>query len=525
MQYQFKNRPISKPFGGATVRNAAGGHGFAIDPMVALRRWLIAGSVSNTFYEDAEDLTDYGLELVRYAAKDNPTKLYQLILESARTAVKYNTALLALAQLSRTPGEVPRSSVVELSGDVIKTASMLYEYLGYYKALGKGWGSKRNIVHGVIAEFLGMPAKVLEYQFVKYRQREGFSARDVLRIAKPSASDRAGKESLYAWVTGHGERNMGDIPQAAAFDKILYSIDMADETLAGIIAEHRLTRDMVPASVVPGKKSWEELYKNMPAGATLRNLGQLTAQGVFKYGWALDVLESKLGALRYTHPVEYVKSAAAYMQSGLVERKGGVTWKTDHNVVRRLSSAYETLYQLGVKPLAVSVAHFVDISGSMQSGLSPLPPVTQAMIAAVNSTRRDKRSTVIGFHGSVSDVSHVMNYGLKDLVDLGEDRSIDWGGTTNAGAPLEMLIANRAKFDVIVYWTDLQSWQGHHPWELVQKYRQMVNNAVKVIYVALVPSCDGATLADPDDPLQYTIGGFSGNMAKVLDMIIDGGIE
>jgi 60 kDa SS-A/Ro ribonucleoprotein len=96
------------------------------------------------------------------------------------------------------------------------------------------------------------------------------------------------------------------------------------------------------------------------------------------------------------------------------------------------------------------------------------------------------------------------------------------GQGTNLGSAIQYAIDKEIKADVLVFWTDGQSWQGNHPSLLLNDYRKKLNPDAKAIYVILGAYSDKTTLAKPEDKNAFDIAGFSAESVKLVQMIADG---
>ena len=64
-----------------------------------------------------------------------------------------------------------------------RTGTHLFQFAAFVEGF-RGWG--RSLRRAVGRWYAGQPVDALAYQAVKYRQREGVSHRDLLRLAHPA---------------------------------------------------------------------------------------------------------------------------------------------------------------------------------------------------------------------------------------------------------------------------------------------------------------------------------------------------
>jgi len=153
----------------------AGGFAFKTDPFQALKRWLLTGSMGNAFYQGKQEMTEENVKIFLECAKSDPDKVGDLILYASKKGISVHTPIYALVWLS-TRG---KPAFRKIFNAVIRTASHLYEFFSYLKGVrGKG-----TVIHKAVKGWLdNKSVQELEYQFLKYQNRYGFAARDILRI-------------------------------------------------------------------------------------------------------------------------------------------------------------------------------------------------------------------------------------------------------------------------------------------------------------------------------------------------------
>jgi len=94
-----RTTPQTQPTNPRQIRNAAGGHGFAVTDEVRVRRFLTLGTDGGTYYASAPALTHDTASVILTAARDRATWLTAEIVAISTTgrAPRPNPALFALA--------------------------------------------------------------------------------------------------------------------------------------------------------------------------------------------------------------------------------------------------------------------------------------------------------------------------------------------------------------------------------------------------------------------------------------------
>src|SRR5690242_12722987 len=93
------------------------------------------------------------------------------------------------------------------------------QFASYAQGFG-GWG--RGMRRAVGTWFNSRPAAELAVQLARYQSRDGWSNRDLLRLAHPRAASPS-HDHLFAWAV------TGELPAGAAADPALALIAAIDE--------------------------------------------------------------------------------------------------------------------------------------------------------------------------------------------------------------------------------------------------------------------------------------------------------
>jgi 60 kDa SS-A/Ro ribonucleoprotein len=166
------------------VTNAAGGYTFMVDEHARLHRFLTLGTEGGTYYTNARELTRDNAEVVFRAAATDPVGLVRQIVEvsTAGRAPQQNPALFALAIAASADDVDGRRAALAALPEVARTGTQLFLFACYVEQF-RGWGP--TLRKAVAQWYTEMPVDKLAYQLVKYRQREGWSHYDLLRLASP----------------------------------------------------------------------------------------------------------------------------------------------------------------------------------------------------------------------------------------------------------------------------------------------------------------------------------------------------
>jgi 60 kDa SS-A/Ro ribonucleoprotein len=188
--------PQSAPIpGSGQVPNSAGGHVWAVDDWARLRRFLILGTEGGSYYASESTLTRENADaLGRCLAEDGPRTVAEIVRVSDEgRAPKNDPAIFALATAAGSSDEATRKAALEALPRVCRTGTHLFRFATFVEGF-RGWG--RSLRRAVGRWYAARSAESLAYQAVKYRQREGVTHRDLLRLAHPAERVSAGNPQL-----------------------------------------------------------------------------------------------------------------------------------------------------------------------------------------------------------------------------------------------------------------------------------------------------------------------------------------
>jgi 60 kDa SS-A/Ro ribonucleoprotein len=294
--------PQSSPIPGMPdmVQNRAGGWAFEVGDRELLERFLVTGSVAGSYYADARSLTVPVLDcLDRLLESGEGPWVVQKIVEisEAGRAPKQDPGILALAiTLLTAPDEATRTLAADAAPRVcrtVSTAASLAEAMRGLRPLPGAEGrrcakppvkgrAQRRAIAGCFASWAEIPSR-LAYQLVKYRQRGGWSALDLARLSH-FRSDDPDVDRLVSWL--HGRRVDGLPAQVLAYEGVRRLAEVggpdATEMIAELVRRWRLPWECVPTEYGAKAAVQRALFESMPMTALVRQLGRLTAAGVFE---------------------------------------------------------------------------------------------------------------------------------------------------------------------------------------------------------------------------------------------------
>ena len=526
--------PQSEPIMGREdemVKNSAGGYVFPVDDFVRLRRFLVLGSEGGSYYAEERQLTVENAKCVRRCIDTDGERTVDVIVDVSFNgrAPRNSTAIFALAMAAAFGNEATRKKAYGELPNVARTASMLFEFVSYRDDMG-GWGRgfKNAIANWYENQFSGEnPDRNLAYQLLKYRQRNGWTHRDLLR--KAHVVPAFGDGSLLKYVV---KNEVPEIPLVQAFVKAQTA---EPKDLVDLIQNEGLTREMIPSEHLNKPDVMRALFKTMPMTALIRNLGNLTKAGILQPMGGEENAEviRRLGnrdilKRARIHPLTLLNALQTYRSGrGL---RGSNSWTVVPQIVDALDNAVALSFDL-VEPTGKRFYLGVDISGSMGSRIANMSLSCRdaAAVMALVIAKTEPNYFIGGF-GSGGSLFFLRrrnpDEGLDGFVDLGitagdsiksavdKTSRLPFGGT-DCAIPMLHALKHKIPVDCFVVLTDSETWAGQiHPRVALQKYRNEMGIASKLIVVSMVPN--EFSIADPADAGMLDVVGFDTSVPQVM---------
>jgi 60 kDa SS-A/Ro ribonucleoprotein len=516
--FSLRRTPQSAPVAG-TVPNSAGGYAFPVDDWVRLDRFLILGSEGGSYYAAERTLTRDSAEAVmRAIAADGPRAVARIVAVSqSGHAPKNDAALFALALAASAEDLATKQAALAALPKVARTGTHLFQFAEAVQGQ-RGWG--RGLRRAIGAWYLDRPVGDVAFQSLKYRQRNGWSHRDLLRLAHPETVEPARKD-LFDWIV---RDSVGaDLPPIVSAALALAKAGDA-RTAAELILRHDLPREAVPTALLNEPAVWEALLQRMPLTALIRSLAKLTAVGVVKpLGDSLPLVLSALGdpariAKARLHPLAILVALRIYAQGH--GDKGGLTWDPAQPVIDALNAAFYTAFRL-VEPTGKRLLLALDVSGSMASGRiagSSLTPREGSAAMALMTAATEANTHIVGFTAAEGGRQLRAGYQPTRLTPLPLSPSMRLDdtvtavsglpfGATDCALPMLYALDRGLKVDAFVVYTDSETWAGQiHPVQALRQYRERTGIAAKLVVVGIVSN--GFSIADPADAGMLDVVGF-----------------
>jgi 60 kDa SS-A/Ro ribonucleoprotein len=504
--FSTRRTPQSESLPGQ-VPNSAGGHSFEAGDWARLQRFLVLGSEGGSYYATEHKLTRENAQAVlRCITEDGPRAVREIVaISQDGRAPKNDPAIFALALAASADDEHTRRAALDALSDVCRIGTHLFTFASYIENF-RGWG--RGLRSAVARWY---ERDDLAYQLIKYRQRGGWSHRDLLRLAHPSPTP------LLAWAAGK---------PAEGLPELILAFEMAQraqtprETAKLIRLHPSLPREALNPEHLTSIEVWDALLdQGMPMTALIRNLATMTRIGLLtpmNSGTSRVIQQINDGErLRKArvHPLSVLVALKTY-ESGRGYRSD-TTWQPVTQVVDALDGAFYAAFG-NVEPTNKRTMLALDVSGSMGfseiAGMPGITPRVGSAAMALVTAATEPQHMFVGFSHDLVSLTISPRQRLDDVLRYVD--SVPMGGT-DCSLPILAALHNNIEIDLFVIYTDSETWAGRmHPTQALAEYRRKTGIDAKLAVVGMVSN--GFTIADPNDPGMLDVVGFDTATPNVL---------
>lgn len=511
--------PQTEPIPGSTqAENAAGGFAWKINSMDRLRRFLILSSEGGSYYATERDLTKENIEGVRLAINEHGLDAVKEIvaISTEGRAPKNDPALYALA-IASAHGDVNiRKAALDAIPKVARTGTHLFHFAEFAQTQ-RGWGPALR--RGVAAWYEREDLEKLAYQLIKYRNRDGWTHRDLLRLSHPEAATPMAA-AVYDWVCGR-EVDPYLLPEAIRAYEKAQKAPEASET-ASLLNQYGnlLPREALQTEHLNDVGVWTAMLKaGMPMTALIRNLATMTRIGVLKpMGDNTKIVVDQLANPEVikkarVHPIAVLGALVTY-SSGRSAR-GSSSWEPLREVIDALDGAFYLAFG-NVEPTGKRTLLALDVSGSMTygeiAGMPGITPRVGAAAMALITAAVEPRYHVMAFCDNFVPFEISSRERLDDVVRKTNHLPF---GRTDCALPMVYAKEKDIKFDTFQIYTDSETYAGGiHPAQALSQYRKQSGLPAKLAVVGMV--ANQFSIADPNDAGMLDVVGFDTSAPQVI---------
>ena len=497
------------------AKNNAGGFSFVMDKWGQFDRFIIMGSEGASYYASEKKQTLANAKNVIACIKEDGKRAVDRVVEISDQgrALKNDPAIFALALAAASDNKEVAEYAFEQLGKVCRIGTHLFSFMEAYNEFGKWRGyAKRGI-----ANWYARHEDKLAMQLLKYQQRNGWSHRDVLRLAHVKPKTEA-HNALFHWVTKDKAHLDGaKLPNLIHAFEALHKETSVKNAVAAV-RDYGLTWEMLPTEVLKEQKVWEALMPNMGITALIRNLGRMSSNGLIaplSEGEKLAVARlTDAAALKNgrVHPITLLNAMKTYQQGR--GDKGSMTWKVSQRVVDALNDAFYASFA-HIEPSGENYLLGIDCSGSMFGarcmGLQNITAAEAAAVMALATAKVEKNYWIGGFNSSISELKISPNMRLDQVLDV--MRRFNWG-STDCAQPMLYALKHKMNVDKFCVYTDNETWAGHiHPTQALKQYREKYGKGKLIVAGTSVTNF---TIADPKDAGMLDVVGFDSAAPQLI---------
>lgn len=509
-----QNVPQSAPLPGREaemVRNDAGGYVFTVNKWVALKRFLVLGTEGGTYYTTERKHTLRAVAQVQAAIDEDAQRVFDTVKELLvrRLVPRRDACVFALALLVKKAGAWARPAVelMQTGTDALHLAAAVNDL--------RGWGP--TVRRAFARWYVDRTPSALAYQLVKYQQRDGWSHRDVLRLAHAKPPDDAHNQ-LFKWAVGKG----GDWPEYVRPFEAAKGLDATQAAerahLATLIRDHGLTREMLPTAALNYAEVWEALLDKMPHMAMVRNLANMTRVGlVAPWSAAEGIIVGRLAETSVSeaglHPMHYYLAAATYASG---RGRQGRNWKPSTAIVEALNAAFVAAFK-NVHPSGKRLLIAIDVSGSMTVPVvnTMIPTSAAAAAMALVLVKTEPLAHTIMFDTAVRGCDLTKCTSVTDVQRI----TSQFSGGTDLAQPFMYALANKLPADGFVTYTDTETWAGRqHAAVAFDAFKRQVQPA-RAINVAMAATT--YSQLDQRDPDVLEVVGFDASVPQIVAQFVN----
>ncbi|XP_053373251.1 RNA-binding protein RO60-like [Mercenaria mercenaria] len=557
------------------VMNNMGAYVFKLDDMKRLLRFIIMGSEGGSYYVKERELKRENVTCIdRLIGEGRGVEVVQTIKEVSvnRRNVKQNSLMLAYAICARSNDKDTKKAAYALLSEICRIPTHLFMFIKYCEQesrvegtdSGTGWGRAHKRAVGKWYISFDKDPEKLARLVTKFKNRESWSHKDVLRLAHTSTDDKAVGFVLRYITKGLDKAREMYLQNPLEMDQdklnkladLIQVFDSAinitnEDHLCSMIKQYHLTWEQCNSELLKSKKVWITLLPHMPIEATIRNLGRMTSYGMFAENsedeqMVLDKIRS-INTLSET-PMEVTEQAEGMeVDNPLPEEgqgeargkrknvlhpfkvllalityktghgdKGSLSWTPNKRIMEALDRAFYQAFET-VEPTGKKYYLAVDVSGSMSQpvlGSTNIHCATAAAAMLMVTARTENDCIIKGFSHKLVDIG----VDVTDSIDIVQKKmdQIPMGGTDCAKPMFDAMESKIKDIDVFIVYTDNETWFGNvHPCEALRQYRQYSERPNAKLIVCGMCSTE-FTIADQDDPNMLDVVGFDSAAPRLI---------
>lgn len=486
---------------------------FYIDDWSLLERFIILGSEkscytsSNIKYIEVRSLERL---LNNTNSLEEIERIIEWIVEISESgrAPKQEYGIYALSLAARHDNNV-RKIVFSKISRFCRTFSTLTQFLSYVGDDYLSWG--RSTKRELNKWFIKRSPDELAYQLTKYRNRNGYTPKDILRLVHINPTNLSLKhkqvlefivKNKISFDTCNDDEYDEDVDNLRNYLENTLIMKKSNDVneIVELIKKYKYQWEHIGnQQLLNNAKIWETIIdNNIGATAFIRNLERMIK---------INVDSNKI--VNKLKNIEWLKRSRMHPIQMLVAYNMLKSKNLNNVIINELEkSIIETMkYQRSInKKILIAL----DVSGSMTYTKCIGTPQLSAMDAActialtIANTEPEENVHFVAFSNDIIPINIKPGMLLSEVYN--EITPIAFG-TTDCSAPFEYALNNDIDVDCIIVITDSETnCNKIPPIDALNKYRNIMNPNAKLIVMAM--SSNDISIADPCDQGMLDISGI-----------------
>jgi len=491
----------------ATARNAEQAPAYAYSPRHQLAQLAATGSLSRTFYADAQDQLDQVLAL---AQQLDPAFVAKTAIYARESGHMKDMPALLVASLA--VHDVALLS--QVFSRVVDNGKMLRNFVQILRSGSVGRKSLGSRPKKLVQHWL---LTATEKQLLNAAVGNTPSLADVVKMVHPKPAE-AWRAAWFAWLIGRSFDEAALPPITQAFERFKRAAAQGEAATVPEVPFQMLTALALTSA------QWAQIARQGSWQMVRQNLNTFARHGVFEHPGMAEAVAAKL---RDAQAV----AKARVMPYQLLSAFKAAGESVPAQVQDALQGAME-LSLANVPALAGRVVVCPDVSGSMSSPVtghrgsatSSVRCIDVAALVAAAVLRKNPRARVLPFE---QDVVTLRLNARDSVMSNAQALAKMGGGGTNCSAPLALLNRERAEVDLVILVSDNESWvdanrrgatQTLREWEMLKRD----NPQARLVCIDIQPTAS-TQAAERHDILN--VGGFSDAVFTMLVKVTAGTMD
>lgn len=508
----FASKQQAKPK--TIAYNEAGGRAYTLKSRAALAQLAATGTLNQTFYQNAQVQLDHILNL---ALEVDPEFVAKTAIYARQTAHMKDTPVVLLALLS----ELDADLFKRIFPLIIDNGKQLRNFVQIMRSGMIGRKSLGSLPKRMVNEWI---LSASAQQLIAANVGSSPSLADVLKMTHPKPKT-AEQDAFFAYVLGK-EYQLAQLPA---------QVQALEQFRLGVNTELPKVPMQLLTHLNLNQQQWAEIARNGSWQMLRMNLNTFLRHDVFKIKGMTKIIADKL------------MDEQSILKSRVFPYQLMMTWSAlDQEMPHEIANALKFAMQCSISnvpKLHGNVVIAIDVSGSMSSSItgyrqgatSQLRCVDVAALFASAFKYVNPNIRLMAFDTQVrhlSNLTRVQEY-LKrknlmkqqnleiDIFALAKKFASMCGGGTDCSKPLELLVKEKAKVDMVIYFSDNESWadqipRAHRQTGMMHYWKQLKqhNPDAKLVCVDLQPY---ATTQLPEHKDVMNIGGFSDTVFTLIE--------